>query len=70
MENTGGVGSSRMGGEVLPIIPLSCLRLGEGRVSAHLVEPRGWRRPSSQPWAQRPVPRWLARLYLSFKKIY
>ncbi|MFS7993292.1 hypothetical protein Hanom_Chr12g01092361 [Helianthus anomalus] len=38
--NTGGVGSSWMGGEVLPIIPLSCLRAGEGRVFAHLGELR------------------------------
>ncbi|MFS7930216.1 hypothetical protein Hanom_Chr04g00341491 [Helianthus anomalus] len=30
-----------MGGEVLPIISLSCLRAGGGRVSAHLGEPRG-----------------------------
>ncbi|MFS7990187.1 hypothetical protein Hanom_Chr11g01055781 [Helianthus anomalus] len=31
-----------MRGEVLPIIPLSCLRAGGGRVSAHLGEPMGW----------------------------
>ncbi|MFS7927400.1 hypothetical protein Hanom_Chr04g00308631 [Helianthus anomalus] len=49
-----------MGGEVLPIIPLSCLRVGGGRVSAHLGEPRGWQRPSSQSWPQRPMSRWLA----------
>ncbi|MFS7890170.1 hypothetical protein Hanom_Chr00s000007g01615621 [Helianthus anomalus] len=30
-----------MGGEVLSIIPLSCLRAGGGRVSAHLGESRG-----------------------------
>ncbi|MFS8004518.1 hypothetical protein Hanom_Chr13g01226791 [Helianthus anomalus] len=30
-----------MGGKVLPIIPLSCLRAGGGRVTAHLGEPRG-----------------------------
>ncbi|KAJ0946536.1 hypothetical protein HanRHA438_Chr01g0005031 [Helianthus annuus] len=34
--NTGGADSSWMGGEVLPITPLSCLRAGGGRVSAHL----------------------------------
>ncbi|MFS7922810.1 hypothetical protein Hanom_Chr03g00253361 [Helianthus anomalus] len=39
-KNTGGVGLSWMGGEVLPIISLSCLRAGGGRVSAHLGEPR------------------------------
>ncbi|KAF5817832.1 hypothetical protein HanXRQr2_Chr02g0057611 [Helianthus annuus] len=44
-----------MGGEVLPIILLSCVRAGGGRVSAHLGEPLGWRRSSSRPWPQRPV---------------
>ncbi|KAJ0886627.1 hypothetical protein HanRHA438_Chr09g0381641 [Helianthus annuus] len=29
-----------MGGEVLPMISLSCLRAGGGQVSAHLGEPR------------------------------
>ncbi|MFS8025559.1 hypothetical protein Hanom_Chr16g01476501 [Helianthus anomalus] len=57
-----------MGGEVLPIISLSCLRAGGGRVSAHLGKPRGWRRSSSRPWPQRPVSRWLARRSLSFNK--
>ncbi|KAJ0835051.1 hypothetical protein HanRHA438_Chr16g0750681 [Helianthus annuus] len=57
-----------MGGEVLPIIPLSCLRLGGGRVSAHLGEPRGWRRSSSRPWPQCRVLQWLARRSLPFKK--
>ncbi|MFS8021139.1 hypothetical protein Hanom_Chr16g01423941 [Helianthus anomalus] len=64
----GGAGSSWIGGDVLPIIPLSCLRAGEVQVSAHLGEPRGWRRSSSRPWPQRPVSRWLARRFLSFKK--
>ncbi|MFS7999832.1 hypothetical protein Hanom_Chr12g01171251 [Helianthus anomalus] len=49
MTNTGGAGSSWMGDEVLPIIPLLCFRAGGGRVSAHLGEPRGWRRSSSRP---------------------
>ncbi|MFS7903424.1 hypothetical protein Hanom_Chr01g00024011 [Helianthus anomalus] len=53
-----------MGGEVLPIIPLSCLRMGGGRVSVHLGEPRGLRRSSNRPWPQRPVSRWLARRFL------
>ncbi|MFS7931737.1 hypothetical protein Hanom_Chr04g00359471 [Helianthus anomalus] len=53
----GGVGSSWMGGEVLPIIPLSCIRAGGSRVSAHLGEPGGWRRSSNQPWSQRAVSR-------------
>ncbi|KAJ0920476.1 hypothetical protein HanRHA438_Chr05g0241771 [Helianthus annuus] len=57
MANTGGAGSCWMGGEVLPIIPLSCLRAGGGRVSAHLGVPRGWRRSNSRPWPQRPVSR-------------
>ncbi|KAJ0934549.1 hypothetical protein HanRHA438_Chr03g0108681 [Helianthus annuus] len=57
-----------MGSEVLPIIPLLCLRAGGGRVSVHLGEPRGWRRSSSRPWPPRPVSRWLARRYLPFKK--
>ncbi|MFS7898873.1 hypothetical protein Hanom_Chr00s032855g01770771 [Helianthus anomalus] len=46
--------------EFLPIIPLPCLRVRGGWVSAHLGEPRGWRRSSSRPWPQRPVSRWLA----------
>ncbi|MFS7981730.1 hypothetical protein Hanom_Chr10g00954411 [Helianthus anomalus] len=50
-----------MRGEVLPIIPLSCLRAGGGRVCAHLGEPKGWRWSSSRPWPQHPVSRWLAR---------
>ncbi|MFS8034054.1 hypothetical protein Hanom_Chr17g01576691 [Helianthus anomalus] len=53
--NTGGVGSSRIGSEVLPIIPLSCLQTGGCRVSVHLGEPRDWRRSSSRLWLQRPV---------------
>ncbi|MFS7920048.1 hypothetical protein Hanom_Chr03g00219701 [Helianthus anomalus] len=57
-----------MGGEVLPIIPLSCIRAGGGWVSPHLGEPRGWRRSSSRPWPQHPVSRWLARRSLPFKK--
>ncbi|MFS7904738.1 hypothetical protein Hanom_Chr01g00039561 [Helianthus anomalus] len=57
-----------MGGEVLPIIPLPCLRASGGRVSAHLGEPRGWRRSSSRPWPQRPVSRWLAHCSLPFIK--
>ncbi|MFS7921271.1 hypothetical protein Hanom_Chr03g00234831 [Helianthus anomalus] len=57
-----------MGGEVLLIISLSCLRAGGGWVSAHLGEPRGWRRSSSRPWPQRLVSRWLARRSLSFKR--
>ncbi|MFS8002584.1 hypothetical protein Hanom_Chr13g01203751 [Helianthus anomalus] len=64
----GGVGSSWMEGEVLPIIPLSCLHAGGGQVSAHLGEPRGWRRSSSRPWPQRPVSRWLVRPSLPFIK--
>ncbi|MFS7910935.1 hypothetical protein Hanom_Chr02g00112051 [Helianthus anomalus] len=59
-----------MGDDVLPIIPLSCLRAGRGWVSAHLGEPRDWRRPSSQPWPQHPVSRWLTRRYLPLKKEY
>ncbi|MFS7945502.1 hypothetical protein Hanom_Chr06g00525071 [Helianthus anomalus] len=47
--NTGSAGSSWMGCEILPIIPLSCLRAGGGRVSAHLGEPRGWQRSSNRP---------------------
>ncbi|MFS8027924.1 hypothetical protein Hanom_Chr16g01504451 [Helianthus anomalus] len=46
----GGASSSWMGGEVLPIILMSCLRMGGGRGSTHLGGPRGWRRSSSQPW--------------------
>ncbi|KAJ0947569.1 hypothetical protein HanRHA438_Chr01g0016641 [Helianthus annuus] len=57
-----------MGGEVLPIIPLLCLRAGGGRVFTHLGEPMGWWRSSSRPWLQRPVSRWLPRHSLSFKK--
>ncbi|MFS7926723.1 hypothetical protein Hanom_Chr04g00300491 [Helianthus anomalus] len=53
----GGAGSSWMGGEILLIIPLSGLRAGGGRVSAHLGEPRSWRQSSSRPWPQRPVSR-------------
>ncbi|MFS7918988.1 hypothetical protein Hanom_Chr03g00207621 [Helianthus anomalus] len=53
-----------MRGEVLPIIPLSCLWAGGGRVSAHLGEPWGWRRSSSRPWPQRPVSQW----FLAVKK--
>ncbi|MFS7923152.1 hypothetical protein Hanom_Chr03g00257331 [Helianthus anomalus] len=44
-------------GEVLPIIPLSCIRAGGGRVSAHLEKPRGWRRLSSLLCPQRPMSR-------------
>ncbi|MFS8000904.1 hypothetical protein Hanom_Chr13g01184031 [Helianthus anomalus] len=51
----GGVGLSWMGAEVLPIIPLSCLQAGGGRVFAHLGEPKDWRRSSSRHWPQRPV---------------
>ncbi|MFS7992723.1 hypothetical protein Hanom_Chr12g01085651 [Helianthus anomalus] len=36
MANTSGAGSSWMGGEILPIIPLSCLWAGGCRVFAHL----------------------------------
>ncbi|MFS7913128.1 hypothetical protein Hanom_Chr02g00138191 [Helianthus anomalus] len=57
-----------MGGGVLLITPLSCLRAGGGQVSAHLGEPRGWQRSSSRHWPQRPVSRWLARHYLPLKK--
>ncbi|MFS8001488.1 hypothetical protein Hanom_Chr13g01190941 [Helianthus anomalus] len=57
-----------MGDEVFSIIPVSCLRAGGGRVSAHLGEPRGWRQLSSQLWPQHPVSRWLTRRYLSLKK--
>ncbi|MFS8020434.1 hypothetical protein Hanom_Chr16g01415531 [Helianthus anomalus] len=57
-----------MRGEVLPIIPLSCLRAGGGRVSAHLGEPRGWWRSSSRPWPQCLVSRWLVCRSLPFKK--
>ncbi|MFS7977595.1 hypothetical protein Hanom_Chr10g00905861 [Helianthus anomalus] len=67
MANTGGAVSSWMRGEVLPIIPLLCLRAGEGRVSVHLGERRGWRRPGSRPWPQRPVSRWLAHRFLPLK---
>ncbi|MFS7976023.1 hypothetical protein Hanom_Chr10g00887631 [Helianthus anomalus] len=57
MTNTSGADLSWVRGEVLSIIPLSCLRVGGSRVSAHLGEPRGWWRSSSQPWPQRPVSR-------------
>ncbi|MFS8012618.1 hypothetical protein Hanom_Chr14g01322971 [Helianthus anomalus] len=57
-----------MGDEILPIIPLSCLRAGGGRVSAHLGEPRGWRRSSSRSCPQRPVSQWLTRRSFPFKK--
>ncbi|MFS8014373.1 hypothetical protein Hanom_Chr15g01343751 [Helianthus anomalus] len=57
-----------MGGEILPIIPLSCLRAGGGRVSAHLGDPRSWRQSISRPWPQRPVSQWLARRSLPLKK--
>ncbi|MFS7983591.1 hypothetical protein Hanom_Chr11g00976261 [Helianthus anomalus] len=66
--NTDGARSSWMGGEVLPIIPLSCLRSGGGWVSAHLGEPRGRRRSRSRPWPQRPISWWLSHRSLSFKK--
>ncbi|MFS7927330.1 hypothetical protein Hanom_Chr04g00307801 [Helianthus anomalus] len=55
--------------EVLPIIPLSCLRAGGGRVSAHLGGPRGWWQSSSRRCPQRPVSRWMTRRYLPLKKI-
>ncbi|MFS8024416.1 hypothetical protein Hanom_Chr16g01462981 [Helianthus anomalus] len=55
-----------MRGEVLTIIPLSCVQAGGGRVSAHLGEPRGWQQSSSRPWPQRPTSRWLARRSLLF----
>ncbi|MFS7951366.1 hypothetical protein Hanom_Chr07g00594311 [Helianthus anomalus] len=48
-----------MGGKVLPVIPLPCLRAGGGRVSAHLEEPWGWQRSSSRHWPRRPMSRWL-----------
>ncbi|MFS8011576.1 hypothetical protein Hanom_Chr14g01310731 [Helianthus anomalus] len=54
--------------EVLPIIPLSYLRAGGGRVSARLREPRGWRRSNSRPWTQRPMSQWLARPSFPLKK--
>ncbi|MFS7920417.1 hypothetical protein Hanom_Chr03g00224641 [Helianthus anomalus] len=57
-----------MEGEILLIIPLSCLRAGESRVFAHLGEPRGWRRSTTRPWPQRLVSRWLIRCSLPFKK--
>ncbi|MFS8020744.1 hypothetical protein Hanom_Chr16g01419291 [Helianthus anomalus] len=57
-----------MGGEVLPIIPLLCLRAGGGRVFAHQGELRGWRRSSSRPWPQRPVSQSLASRYCRSKK--
>ncbi|MFS7933330.1 hypothetical protein Hanom_Chr04g00378461 [Helianthus anomalus] len=58
-----------MGDEVLPIILLSCLRAGGGRISAHLGEPGGWRRSSSQPWPQHPMSRWLTRRFYPLKKV-
>ncbi|MFS7989227.1 hypothetical protein Hanom_Chr11g01044251 [Helianthus anomalus] len=58
-----------MGGEILPIISLACLRAGGGRVSAHLGEPRGWRRSNNRPWPHGPMSQWLARRFLSFKNI-
>ncbi|KAJ0623630.1 hypothetical protein HanIR_Chr01g0034311 [Helianthus annuus] len=57
-----------MRGEVLPIIPLSCLRTCGGWVSAHLGEPSGWRRLNSRPCPHRPVSQWLACCSLPFKK--
>ncbi|KAJ0853001.1 hypothetical protein HanRHA438_Chr14g0646151 [Helianthus annuus] len=57
-----------MRGEVLRIIPLSCLRAGRGWVSVHLEELRGWRRSSNQPWPQRLVSWWLSRHSLPFKR--
>ncbi|MFS8013016.1 hypothetical protein Hanom_Chr14g01327791 [Helianthus anomalus] len=56
-----------MGGKILPIIPLSCLWSGRGRVSTHLEEPRGWRRSSSRPWPQRLMSWWLACQSLPLK---
>ncbi|MFS7947354.1 hypothetical protein Hanom_Chr06g00547341 [Helianthus anomalus] len=57
-----------MGGEVLPIISLSCLRAGGGRVSARLGEPRGYQRLSSRFWPQCLMSRWLAHRSFSLKK--
>ncbi|MFS7913270.1 hypothetical protein Hanom_Chr02g00139901 [Helianthus anomalus] len=51
----GDAGSSWMGDEILPIIPMSCLRAGGGRVSTHLEEPMSWRRSSSRFWPQHPM---------------
>ncbi|MFS8032981.1 hypothetical protein Hanom_Chr17g01564131 [Helianthus anomalus] len=51
----GGVGLTWMRDEVLPIIPLSCLRAGGGWVSTHMREPRGRWRSSSRPWPKRSV---------------
>ncbi|MFS7937132.1 hypothetical protein Hanom_Chr05g00424041 [Helianthus anomalus] len=56
----GSAGSSWMEGEVLPIIPLSCLRGSGGRVSAHLGEPK------SSP--QYLLSRWLTRRCLPLKR--
>ncbi|MFS7889469.1 hypothetical protein Hanom_Chr00s000004g01607361 [Helianthus anomalus] len=67
--NTDDVGSSWMRGDVLPIISLSCLRTGGGRVSTHLGEPRGWRRSSSRRWPQRPVSQWSTHCSLPLNKI-
>ncbi|MFS7906164.1 hypothetical protein Hanom_Chr01g00056061 [Helianthus anomalus] len=69
MTNTGDTSSSRMRCEVFPIIPLSCLQTGESRVSAHLGEPKGWRRSSSRPWPHHPVSWWLTYSSLLFKQI-
>ncbi|MFS7971652.1 hypothetical protein Hanom_Chr09g00835361 [Helianthus anomalus] len=57
-----------MGGEVLPIIPPSCLKAGGGRVSAHLGRAKGLGQSSSRPWPQRPVSQWLAHRSLPFRK--
>ncbi|MFS8006328.1 hypothetical protein Hanom_Chr14g01247921 [Helianthus anomalus] len=56
-------------GEVLPIIPLLCLRAG-GRSGFHASgrEPRGYRWSSSRRWPQRPLSWWLASRSLPFKK--
>ncbi|MFS7938755.1 hypothetical protein Hanom_Chr05g00443511 [Helianthus anomalus] len=59
-----------MVGEVLPIIPLSCLRAGGGRVSAHLGESRGWRWSSSRPLSQRPDAQFDSPLPVTFWGIH
>ncbi|MFS7948583.1 hypothetical protein Hanom_Chr06g00561621 [Helianthus anomalus] len=46
----------------------SCLRTGEGRLSAHRGEPRGWRRKSSRHWLQRSVSWWLTCSFLAVQK--
>ncbi|MFS7992667.1 hypothetical protein Hanom_Chr12g01085021 [Helianthus anomalus] len=56
-----------MGGEVLPVIPLSCLLAGEGRVSAHL-ESQGAGGGRVVDLATAPVSQWLTRRSLPFKK--